>query len=87
MADKKPRVSADATAKPGSIVDISEEIRVDKAVEKRLLLKFDTAVMGCFGLLYLLANLDRNNLVRDTTQMLLTFFQDINFGEFKRSSR
>ncbi|OAA58437.1 Major facilitator superfamily domain, general substrate transporter [Niveomyces insectorum RCEF 264] len=44
--------------------------QIDRAVEKRMLLKFDVAVMGCFGVLYLLANLDRNNLGNSETMGL-----------------
>ena len=35
---------------------------VDPVVHKRAMLKLDMVVMGCFGVMYLLANLDRNNL-------------------------
>ncbi|SPN99133.1 related to high affinity nicotinic acid permease [Cephalotrichum gorgonifer] len=36
--------------------------QIDPAIQKRALLKFDAVVLGCFGLMYMLANLDRNNL-------------------------
>ena len=39
------------------------ETYIDPAVEKRTMWKVDLVVMGCFGIMYLLANLDRNNLV------------------------
>ncbi|KAH7325616.1 high-affinity nicotinic acid transporter [Stachybotrys elegans] len=35
---------------------------IDPVVERRTMLKMDTVVLGCFGVMYLLANLDRNNL-------------------------
>jgi hypothetical protein len=36
---------------------------IDPVIHKRTMLKLDTVVLGCFGVMYLLANLDRNNLV------------------------
>ncbi|CAK7221007.1 hypothetical protein SBRCBS47491_004380 [Sporothrix bragantina] len=35
---------------------------IDTAVQKSAIFKIDVAVLGCFGLMYFLANLDRNNL-------------------------
>ncbi|KAL2205644.1 nicotinic acid plasma membrane transporter [Sarocladium strictum] len=35
---------------------------IDPKVHKRAMLKLDTVVLGCFGIMYLMANLDRNNL-------------------------
>lgn len=40
------------------------ETFIDPAIEKRTIRKLDLVVLGCFGIMYLLANLDRNNLVR-----------------------
>jgi hypothetical protein len=37
---------------------------IDPKIHKRAMLKLDTVVLGCFGIMYLMANLDRNNLVR-----------------------
>ncbi|KEY71706.1 hypothetical protein S7711_02935 [Stachybotrys chartarum IBT 7711] len=57
---KGPDVSASQDA---SIADMerTREI-IDPVIEKRTMLKVDTVVLGCFGVMYLLANLDRNNL-------------------------
>ncbi|KAL2812920.1 major facilitator superfamily domain-containing protein [Aspergillus cavernicola] len=52
--------SESSGADRGSMSGHGEEIHA--AVQKRALLKFDMVVMGCFGVMYLLANLDRNNL-------------------------
>ncbi|KAH8907947.1 high-affinity nicotinic acid transporter [Coniochaeta sp. PMI_546] len=38
------------------------ETFIDPAIEKRTIRKLDLVVLGCFGIMYLLANLDRNNL-------------------------
>ncbi|KAK0386734.1 hypothetical protein NLU13_6570 [Sarocladium strictum] len=35
---------------------------IDPKIHKRAMLKLDTVVLGCFGVMYLMANLDRNNL-------------------------
>ncbi|SPN97345.1 related to allantoate transport protein [Cephalotrichum gorgonifer] len=35
---------------------------IDPVIQKRAMLKVDTVVLGCFGVMYLLANLDRNNI-------------------------
>lgn len=40
------------------------ETFIDPVIEKRTIRKLDFVVLGCFGIMYLLANLDRNNLVR-----------------------
>ncbi len=53
------------TSVTGSI-DMERYEQIDPVIEKRTLLKLDTVVMGCFGVMYLLATLDRNNLVRNT---------------------
>ena len=45
-------------------VDMEPDNAIDPAIHKRAILKLDTVVCGCFGMMYLLANLDRNNLVR-----------------------
>lgn len=37
---------------------------VDPVLHRQIMRKIDTAVSGCFGLMYLLAYLDRNNMVR-----------------------
>lgn len=56
---------AEATQSPtaGSLVMEPTEA-IDPVLHKRTMLKLDTVIMGCFGIMYLLANLDRNNLVR-----------------------
>lgn len=52
-------------SRPISSLDMAQSDNyIDPAVQRRTLLKVDTAVLGCFGIMYLLANLDRNNLVR-----------------------
>jgi hypothetical protein len=38
-------------------------VTIDPVLHKRVMLKLDAVVLGCFGVIYLLANLDRNNLV------------------------
>ncbi|KAL3444614.1 high-affinity nicotinic acid transporter [Aspergillus insuetus] len=52
-ASESPRADRGYMSENGTIVD---------GVQKRALFKFDMVVMGCFGVMYLLANLDRNNL-------------------------
>lgn len=66
---KGPDVSASQDA---SIADMerTREI-IDPVIEKRTMLKVDTVVLGCFGVMYLLANLDRNNLVSTRVALLL----------------
>lgn len=55
-----------ADSKAASSLDMEQADRfLDPVIEKRAILKLDTVVLGCFGVMYLLANLDRNNLVRD----------------------
>jgi hypothetical protein len=44
-------------------VDMEPANAIDPAIQKRTILKVDTVILGCFGIMYLLANLDRNNLV------------------------
>jgi hypothetical protein len=39
------------------------ETYIDPVIERRTVRKLDLVVLGCFGIMYLLANLDRNNLV------------------------
>lgn len=47
-----------------SSVDMEQSERyIDPVIQRRTILKLDTVVLGCFGIMYLLANLDRNNLV------------------------
>lgn len=46
-----------------SVVDVEPINVIDPAIQKRTMLKVDTVVLGCFGIMYFLANLDRNNLV------------------------
>ena len=47
-------------------VDMEQSERyIDPVIQRRTILKLDTVVLGCFGIMYLLANLDRNNLVSD----------------------
>lgn len=42
--------------------EVAERV-IDPAIQKKAILKMDIVVLGCFGIMYLLANLDRNNLV------------------------
>jgi hypothetical protein len=46
----------------GDVLD--SPVTIDPVLHKRVMLKLDAVVLGCFGVIYLLANLDRNNLVR-----------------------
>jgi hypothetical protein len=56
--------SSDAVAESPTQGSIMGQIDyIDPAIQKRTILKLDTVVMGCFGLMYFFANLDRNNLV------------------------
>lgn len=47
----------------GSVDMEQSERYIDPVIQRRTILKLDTVVLGCFGIMYLLANLDRNNLV------------------------
>ncbi|KAM0269253.1 hypothetical protein ACHAQH_009802 [Verticillium albo-atrum] len=49
------------TPTTGSII-MEPTIAIDPALHKRVMLKLDTVILGCFGIMYLLAHLDRNNL-------------------------
>lgn len=53
-------------------IDMERYEQIDPVIEKRTLLKLDTVVMGCFGIMYLLATLDRNNLVSNTFFLLFS---------------
>ena len=57
---KNPDISQSPTAPS---VEMTQTEFIDPKLEKRTMLKVDTVVLGCFGIMYLLANLDRNNLV------------------------
>ena len=49
---------------PRTMGDVLEPTAtIDPVLHKRVMLKLDAVVLGCFGVIYLLANLDRNNLV------------------------
>jgi hypothetical protein len=49
---------------PRTVGDVLEPTAtIDSVLHKRVMLKLDAVVLGCFGVIYLLANLDRNNLV------------------------
>jgi hypothetical protein len=65
-----------APSQNASLIDApSSHETIDPVIEKRTMLKMDTVVLGCFGSMYLLANLDRNNLVRPFSFLLfLTSF-------------
>jgi hypothetical protein len=62
MMESKTDDNAMVSASPaaGSVDQVDY---IDPVIEKRTILKMDTVVLGCFGVMYLLANLDRNNLV------------------------
>lgn len=53
----------DTSKSPVAASIAMESATIDPVIHKRAMLKFDTVVLGCFGIMYLLANLDRNNLV------------------------
>lgn len=68
MSDLK--VPAVDEKQPTSSLDVADDTVhsaslaiIDPAVQKSAIFKIDVAVLGCFGLMYFLANLDRNNLV------------------------
>ena len=61
-------------------IDMERYEQIDPVIEKRTLLKLDTVVMGCFGIMYLLATLDRNNLVRNIPLLFSTFGSSGVFG-------
>lgn len=64
MSLKTDEKSADVAQTPtaGSLVN-EPTTAIDPVLHKRVMLKLDTVVLGCFGMMYLMANLDRNNLV------------------------
>ena len=49
----------------GDVLD--PPVTIDPVLHNRVMLKLDAVVLGCFGVIYLLANLDRNNLVSFTS--------------------
>ncbi|EEY14812.1 high-affinity nicotinic acid transporter [Verticillium alfalfae VaMs.102] len=59
MDEKEGDVTTTPTA--GSVVAESSNA-IDPVLQKRVMLKLDAVVLGCFGIMYLMANLDRNNL-------------------------
>lgn len=64
MKSETNKESQVVDAQAASSLDMEQADRyIDPAIQKRAMLKFDTVVLGCFGMMYLLANLDRNNLV------------------------
>lgn len=56
-------LEAEQSRAPSSLDLATSMGTIDPVVRKKALFKIDVAVMGCFGLMYFLANLDRNNLV------------------------
>lgn len=72
MSLKADEKSADISQSPtaGSLV-MEPTSAIDPVLHKRVMLKLDTVVLGCFGIMYLMANLDRNNLV--STPFLAAF--------------
>lgn len=68
--------TADASQSPrdgdSMVMEALEEI--DPVIHKRTMLKLDTVVLGCFGVMYLMANLDRNNLVSLLHRKLMILF-------------
>lgn len=65
----------DKVMEPQTPESISAEVieqynMIDPKIHKKAMLKLDTVVLGCFGIMYLLANLDRNNLVSSSSLSL-----------------
>lgn len=63
MADTTKSPKAEQSGTTSSLDMEQTERYIDPVIQKRTILKLDTVVLGCFGIMYLLANLDRNNLV------------------------
>ena len=61
---KAEKVMEPQTAESMSAEALEQYNMIDPKVHKKAMLKVDTVVLGCFGIMYLMANLDRNNLVR-----------------------
>ncbi|ATY66974.1 nicotinic acid plasma membrane transporter [Cordyceps militaris] len=59
---KTDQVIKPQTAESISLEAIEQCNMIDPKIHKKAMLKLDTVVLGCFGIMYLLANLDRNNL-------------------------
>jgi hypothetical protein len=59
--DEEVAVPSQTPTTAGEVLDPTTTI--DPVLHKRVMLKLDAVVLGCFGVIYLLANLDRNNLV------------------------
>jgi hypothetical protein len=59
--DEEIAVVSQTPTTTGEVLDPTNTI--DPVLHKRVMLKLDAVVLGCFGVIYLLANLDRNNLV------------------------
>lgn len=76
MSLKIDEKEGDVTTTPtaGSLIAESSNA-TDPVLQKRVMLKLDAVVLGCFGVMYLMANLDRNNLVsrRSPQLRILTF--------------
>jgi hypothetical protein len=66
--DEKIASESQTPAIAGEILELPGTI--DSVLHKRVMLKLDAVVLGCFGVIYLLANLDRNNLVRSSPTYL-----------------
>lgn len=58
------KVMQPQTAESMSAEAMEQYNTIDPVIHKRTMLKLDTVILGCFGIMYLMANLDRNNLVR-----------------------
>ena len=64
MSSKTDEEIASKLQTPTTAGEILElPVTIDPVLHKRVMLKLDAVVLGCFGVIYLLANLDRNNLV------------------------
>jgi hypothetical protein len=66
--DEKIASESQTPAIAGEILELPGTI--DSVLHKRVMLKLDAVVLGCFGVIQLLANLDRNNLVRSSPTYL-----------------
>jgi len=65
MASKNDEEGAVISQTPTAAIDLLEPTTIiDPVLHKRVMLKLDAVVLGCFGVIYLLANLDRNDLAR-----------------------
>jgi prephenate dehydratase len=66
--DEKIASESQTPAIAGEILELPGTI--DSVLHKRVMLVLDAVVLICFCVIYLLANLDRNNLVRSSPTFL-----------------